>query len=148
MAFVVSKMASDMEYVFYSTIKEKNFVRNNIVKKIVIKGGAGVVNSRTLIAPDNRGVFTEITEEDAKLLETHPVFKRQNANGFVAIVSSEKSNIGATEMQIEDDSAQLTAEDFAEEAEQAENNESELKIADNKVKSKGKSRNSNKRKTK
>lgn len=145
MAFVVSKLSSDVEYSFYATFAEKNFVRNHVKKTILIKGGAGVVNSRTLIAPDGKGVFTEVSDEEIEMLKTHPVFKKHEARGFVAVVASEKSNVGETEMQQEDDGAQLTAEDFADEAAAVENEGSELKIGDKKVNSKGRKSSAKKR---
>lgn len=132
--FVVSKLSSDVKYTTWKTTRDgNNSIKNHVVKEILIKGGCGVVNSKTLIAPDGRGVFTEIKEEDKEFLVNNPVFKKHLEKGFVYFVNSEKSNIGET-LQAEDNSAQLTAEDFAEEAFLAESSESDLKIGNKKVK--------------
>lgn len=132
--FVVSKLSSDVKYTTWKTIKDSNnSIKNRSVKEILIKGGCGVVNSKTLITPDGRGVFTEISNEEKEFLINNPVFKKQMERGFVSIVDTEKSNIGE-KMQIEDTSAQLTEEDFAEEAIWAENTESDFRIGDKKIK--------------
>jgi hypothetical protein len=132
--FVVSKMANDVKYTTWQTMRDgANNIKNRIVREIIIKGGVGVVNSKTLIAPDGRGVFTEISEEDKEFLMNNPVFKRQLEKGYVSIVGNEKSNIGE-KLQADDNSAQLTEEDFSEEANYANINDTDLKIGDKKVK--------------
>jgi hypothetical protein len=132
--FVVSKLSNDVKYTTWATIKDSNnSIKHRIVKEILIKGGCGVVNAKTLIAPDGRGVFTEISSEEKDFLLKNTVFKKHMERGFVNFVESEKSNIGE-KMQIEDTSAQLTEEDFSEEALLAENTESDLRIGDKKIK--------------
>jgi hypothetical protein len=136
--FVVSKMSNSIKYTTWKTVKSgSNNITNNVVHNVLINGGVGVLNSRTLIAPDGRGVFTEITAEDKEFLINNPVFKRHLEKGFVRIVESEKSNVGE-KLQVEDNSAQLTDEDFSNEENIANDYEAELKISDKKVKTKRK----------
>ena len=145
--FVVSTMSGDVEYTAYARKQEGKDLRNIPVKSVCIKGGQGVMKRRELITPYN-GVVTEVSDSDIEMLRSNPIFKRHEQRGFVRIVDFESERKVApmvqNEMTAEDDSAQLTPEDFANEAEIAESNGDELKIGGKKVSSKGRKR-SNKR---
>ena len=143
--FVVSKLSSDVVYTNWVTIKDgANNIKRNIAKKVLVKGGVGVVNSRTLIAPDGRGVFTEISKEEKEELLLNVVFQRHLENSFVSFVESEKSNAGE-KLQVEDNSAQLTDEDFVNEENLAKTYDADLKISDKQVKTRSR-KSSSKRK--
>ena len=113
MPIVVSTLSQGQDYVFYETREEKNGQITNIEKhRISIKGGQGVVDRRTLIAPDG-GVTTEISDADAALLKTHPAFKQHEKAGYGRIVGMQIAVKGAVKhMEPEDDSAQLTDDDL------------------------------------
>ena len=143
--FLVSKLSSDVVYTNWVTIKDgANNIKRNIAKKVLVKGGVGVVNSRTLIAPDGRGVFTEISKEEKEELLLNVVFQRHLENSFVSFVESEKSNAGE-KLQVEDNSAQLTDEDFVNEENLAKTYDADLKISDKQVKTRSR-KSSSKRK--
>ena len=111
MPYVISKMAANTEYTVYKRIQEGKEVRNIPQRSILIKGGQGVTDRRTLLAPTN-GVVTEITDEEAEILKQNTVYQMHEQNGFVKIVYTKETDSDAREMAKEDDSAQLTAEDF------------------------------------
>jgi hypothetical protein len=111
MPYVISKMAANTEYTVYKRVQDGKEVRNIPQRGIVVKGGQGVADRRTLLVPTN-GVVTEITDEEAEILKQNTVFKMHEENGYVKIVYSKDTDSAANEMQKEDDSAQLTKEDF------------------------------------
>lgn len=130
MPFVISTLSQSVDYSFYNRRIDGKSVVNveDVEKRISIKGGQGVIDRRTLITPEN-GVVTEITAEQAERLKDHPVFKIHAANGFVRIVNSKPNeDKPVKDLETGDDSAQLTVDDFAPEAEAAEAQGEELKI--------------------
>lgn len=52
---------------------------------IVINGGAGVANKRTLITP--LGVVTKVTDKQLEQLKREPAFQGHMKNGFITIGS-------------------------------------------------------------
>lgn len=135
--FVVSTMAADVEYVVYKRLADGKELRNTPVRSIRIKGGQGVMLRKSLVTPQN-GVVTPVSAEDADILKDHPVFKKHEKRGFVRLVDYESERKTAqlvnTEMEAEDDSAQLTTDDFAVEAAQlATESGDDLKIGGKKV---------------
>lgn len=112
MPYVISTLSQAQEYAFYDSRQDGGSTINILKHTIRIEGGQGVVNKRTLIAPD-KGVITEISDSDAEMLKDHPVFKIHQANGFVRITGMKMSAQAAIKhLEPEDDSAQLTADDF------------------------------------
>lgn len=111
MPYVISKMAANTEYTVYKRVEDGKEVRNIPQRSILIKGGQGVADRRTLLAPSN-GVVTEISDEEAEILKQNAVFCMQEQNGYVKIVYNKETDAAASEMKKEDDSAQLTQEDF------------------------------------
>ena len=143
MPYVISTLAQDQEYTFYKTIRDGRSIRHipEPEKTVRIKGGQGVMEQKSLLTPDN-GVVTEITDEQAELLKTHPCFLEHEKNSKVRIVNN-KLNVEKTvekHMDKEDDSAQLTPSDFGNEAAEAEAANSEVKINGGKVAAKRGSR--------
>lgn len=139
MPYVICTGAQSVDYSVYRTIEDKHSVRHQLVKTIHINGGQCVMEPKALVTPEG-GVVTQITDEEAELLKNHPVFKEHERNGNVRIVST-KLNVERTvekHMAKDDDSAQLTPEDFAGNAAEAEAANSELKINDRKVAGKAK----------
>ena len=112
MAYVISTLSQAQDYVFYDSRQDGGSTVNNERHRIHINGGQGVTDKRTLIAPDG-GVITEISDSDAALLKDHPVFKIHQDNGFVRFASTEfTAKCAVKNMEPEDDSAQLKADDF------------------------------------
>lgn len=135
MPFVISTLGQPQDYAIYETIEDGHSVRHREAREpIHIKGGQGVMDAKALITPEN-GVVTKVTDEEAELLKKHPCFIEHQKNGKVRIVNH-NLNVGRIvekDMEKDDDSAQLTPEDFAGNAAEAEAANSELKINDRKV---------------
>lgn len=104
---VYSKLATDVEYPEYMQGGADIPVKG---KSVFIKGGAGVAN-KYLQTP--LGVHTEITEEEAEILNRHPVFKIHRDNGFVKIekAKSDVEKVVADMGDKVDPSAPLTEAD-------------------------------------
>lgn len=113
--YVVSKASQNIAYIGW--LKGKNGL-NKKEKTVVIKGGANVLNKKTLETVN--GVVNEITAEDLKFLESLSSFKRHVAGGWMVVCKTkteaekkadqqEKNTDGTVK---KDGSAQLTAEDF------------------------------------
>ena len=79
---------------------------------IVINGGAGVINKKTMETP--KGVITEITAEDLKFLKTQTLFNEKVEAGSYEIVETEKKAKESSKRGKKDKGAQLTAKDFEE----------------------------------
>lgn len=108
--YVFSTLAAAVSYTGYA--KQENDNVPQVQMAVVVNGGTGVANKRTLITP--RGVVTEVTEDEAKFLAAHPVFQIHLKNGFVQI--SDKNADGdeaAADMTGRDESAPLVDEDFS-----------------------------------
>ena len=139
MPYVISTLSQPQEYDFYDSRQDGGSTVNRLTHKICINGGQGVVDRRTLIAPD-KGVITEISDADAEMLKGHPVFKIHQENGFVRITGMKMSAQSAIKhLEKEDDSAQLTADDFGDTALEGAG---DLKINDEKVQPRRKGRSS------
>lgn len=107
MGFITSKMAAGVKYAFYAQNENKI---NVIVDEIEVKGGADVINKRSLDTP--QGVVTELTDKQIDKLKSHPVFKMHLASGAVAILGTEKeAKKVETELE-EDKSSQIKPEDY------------------------------------
>lgn len=107
MAFVTSKMAAGVKYAFYAQNENKINVVTDVIE---IKGGADVINKRSLDTP--QGVVTELTDEQIDKLKSHPVFKIHLANGAVAILGTEKEAKKAETELEEDKSSQIKPADY------------------------------------
>ena len=115
MAYIVSKASQDIEYCDW--MKGRNGL-NQKKKSVIIKGGANVLNKKTMDTPN--GVVTEVSAEDLKFLEACPAFKRHADRGFMFVCKSkadaekkaEKTDKDENGEKKKDGSAQLTKEDF------------------------------------
>lgn len=119
--YVFSTLAADVSYTGYA--KQENDNVPQVQMAVVVKGGAGVANKRTLITP--RGVVTEVTEEEAIFLAGHPVFQIHLKNGFVQISDAKADgDDAAADMTGRDESAPLVDEDFSDNDAQPQGNKS------------------------
>ena len=86
-----------------------------IVKTITLKGGANVIDRRTLITP--QGVITELSDDDFDLLEKTAFYKRMKSRGFLRPVEAKETaeDTKKAGMEKKDNSAQKTEEDFPDE---------------------------------
>jgi hypothetical protein len=105
--YVISTLAADNTYANWN----KSDGVNTINRKVLVRGGAGI-RPRGGVAPE--GVQTEVSDEDAAYLATHPQFMEHAERGFVRIESSERDpDRSAREME-RDGSRPRTAADVAE----------------------------------
>lgn len=79
---------------------------------VTIKGGAFVINKKTMETP--KGVITEVTKEELDFLKTQALFKEKVESGSYEIVESEKKAKESSKRGKKDKGAQLTAKDFEE----------------------------------
>lgn len=78
---------------------------------IVIKGGANVINKKTMTTPT--GIITEVSKEDLDFLKTQWLFNEKVKAGSYEIVEGEKKAKEKAKVRKEKDKgAQLTAKDF------------------------------------
>lgn len=108
MTYIVSHESASVE--FPKWIRTKTGV--DAKGSVVIKGGAGVIDRKTLITP--KGVITEIEEEDLKFLKTQALFNEKVEQGSYEIVENEKKAKESSKKGKKDKGAQLTAKDFEE----------------------------------
>lgn len=113
MPHVYSTLSCDQNYAFYGRGGGDMPVKSHYIH---IKGGTGIANDR-IVTPLG-AVVTEITDEEAEQLRSHPVFQRHEKNGFIRIddkkVDGERA---AASMETADGSAPLTPASYPESAE-------------------------------
>lgn len=107
MKYVTSRMAAGVTYAFYTQGANKI---NVVTDEITIKGGADVINKRSLETPS--GVVTEITDEQCDKLMSHPLFRQHLESGALAVLGTEKEASKADKNLKEDTSRQLKPEDY------------------------------------
>lgn len=109
MKLILSTLSSPNRLVF--TQNRANGSKE-VVKSILINGGANVVDKRTMITP--AGVITELTDEEYAMVISSAWYKRQNAGGFVRPVESksEAEEPKKKGMKSKDNSAQKTDSDY------------------------------------
>lgn len=81
MPYIISKLSANTDYVVYGDVAGGKKV---ILKHILIKGGAGVTDKKTLLLPN--GFATEVSEEDLALLEKNQVFQIHLKNGHITVM--------------------------------------------------------------
>ena len=112
---VFSKLSTDVTYHDYEAGGADLPV---ITKSVTINGGAGVA-TKHLVTP--LGVHTEITEDQAELLNRNGIFQLHKKNGFV-VIEKKKADVEKVAANMADTSdyktsaRQLTAMDFASDA--------------------------------
>ena len=110
MKYVASKLSFAQEFTFYK--RAEGGGPNVRIGGITVKGGCNVRDQHTFILP-SEGVITEISDEDAARLASHPVYRQYFKNGAMRILSSEGDAKRASKDLFEKDgSAQLTEKDF------------------------------------
>ena len=107
MSFITSRLATSVNYTFYT--KGANNI-NVVTDTITVKGGADVINKKSLETP--QGVVTELTDEQIDKLKSHPVFKQHLEGGYVAIVATVKEAKKVEDVLKEYKSKQLTPKDY------------------------------------
>ena len=107
MPYILSKLANDVTYVKYVKGTD-NY--NMPVASVTIKGGAGVVNKKTLMTP--QGVVTKIEDKDLDLLKENKEFQNHVERGFVRYFATNPDVEKKTKDLSKDKSSQLTAADF------------------------------------
>lgn len=82
---------------------------------VLIQGGSNVANKH-LVTP--RGVVTEVSEEQLKILESNETFKRHKARGYIKVerIKAETIEKAVSDMVQRDPSAPLVPEDYDAEA--------------------------------
>ncbi len=112
MPYVFSTLSCDNEYRSFS----KGGGDIPIVEsKILIKGGAGIVN-KNIITP--LGVMTQVTDEELKLLEENESFKMHRDNGYIVVENkkADADEVAKKSMKKNDKSSPVTPEDYVEKA--------------------------------
>jgi hypothetical protein len=106
-AYVYSTLTCDNEYASWI----KNGDQQSIERKVLIKGGHGVMNKH-FITP--LGVVTDVSDEDLEFLEGIDAFQQHKKNGFITVekkkIDAEKA---AANMKRRDQSAPITPADYA-----------------------------------
>ena len=108
MAYIISYESSSVDFPRY--VKTRG--GNDIVGVVSIKGGAYVIDKKTLETP--KGVITEVTKEELEFLKTQYLFNEKVKYGSYEIVESEgkaKERVKKSKKE-KDAGAQLTAQDF------------------------------------
>lgn len=88
MPVIYSTCSSDNQFNVY----DKHERVAGVLKSIVIKGGAGVQNKRTLLTP--MGAATIVTDEEMAILNEDPHFKAFVENGFMTVDEKAKNPPG------------------------------------------------------
>lgn len=85
MPVVYSTCSGDNQFNVY----DKHERVAGVLKSVIIKGGAGVQNKRTLITP--KGAATVISDEELAILNQDPHFKAFVENGFMTVDEKAKN---------------------------------------------------------
>jgi hypothetical protein len=114
---VYSTLSANTEYAAWVTQPGVS----SIEKKVLVRGGAGVAtagNGPNIYTP--KGVRTEVSDEDAKFLTDHGIFKLHQKGGFVTIedAASDPDKV-AENMDADKGGAPKTPADVADEAAKA-----------------------------
>lgn len=88
MPVIYSTCSSDNQFNVY----DKHERVAGVLKSIIIKGGAGVQNKRTLLTP--MGAATIVTDEEMAILNEDPHFKAFVENGFMTVDEKAKNPPG------------------------------------------------------
>lgn len=109
--YVYSTLANDQEY---TTWKKTGNDLPLADRSVVIKGGFGVADKKTIVTSYGAAV-TQITESQLEDLRANEVFQMHEKNGFMVVKDqSESGEVAASDMDTKDNSAPLVPQDFAE----------------------------------
>lgn len=105
--YVYSTLANDNRYAVYV---KGGADLPRVARTILVKGGAGVADSR-LVTP--RGVVTTVTDDELESLLDSKVFNRHLERGFVTVsTAKEDPEAVAADMASRDASAPVVPEDY------------------------------------
>lgn len=106
MPYILSKLSNTQIYTQYA--KGANNL-NQIVKSVVINGGADVTN-KNFVVPD--GVVTKISAEELEVLKANKDFQSHLEQGYVKYFGGTPNVEKEAPKMEKDKSRQLTPEDF------------------------------------
>lgn len=107
--YVYSTLSCDNLYNTYVPKSNDNQF-NEVIRSILIKGGANVCNKYFVT---NKGVVTQVSDEDLALLEKNPCFLEHKKNGFIVVDSKkEDPNEVSLNMSEKDKSAPKIPKDY------------------------------------
>ncbi len=111
MPYVYSTLSSDQEYCQYPRKADPKGIPQ-IIERVFINGKANVTNKKTFVTP--KGVVTEVSDEQLKILDSITAFKDHKEAGFILVESkkAEPAKVAKASMKAKDKSAQLVAADF------------------------------------
>lgn len=109
MPYVYSTCSNDQVFVEYH--KNEANSQNEIVKRVLINGGANVAPVKRLVTP--RGIPTKITEEELEWLKAKKNFQHQVKAGFLSFSDHNvDAEVAAADMNGRDLSAPLVPQDY------------------------------------
>lgn len=110
--YIYSTLSQDTAYTSYKPLLNDRDI-SQVESKILIKGGAGVIN-KNLVTP--MGTVTKVTDEEYAMLEENQVFQMHVQNGFI-VAERAKANINkvAKDMESRDRGSQLIPSDLKKE---------------------------------
>jgi hypothetical protein len=109
--YVFSTASTSIGFPEYSTAPKNGIPQ--IVRNVVIKGGANVPDIKTLVTP--RGIATEVTDDQLAFLMGHKKFQSMVQSGFMTIASDKADmNAALRDMAPKDKSAPKTVDDYKE----------------------------------
>jgi len=82
MKTIYSTLSNDQVFPSYIKKEGKKVAARKVKTAILIKGGANVVNKHH---QTSKFIETQISDEDLKTIEAHPVFKRMIERGFFTV---------------------------------------------------------------
>lgn len=83
---VVSTLSADTRYVDW----DRSGGINRLTRGVLVKGGAGVASRGKGDPVTPEGVITHISDDDARFLAEHKMFREHQEKGFVKIVNVAK----------------------------------------------------------
>ena len=105
--YIISKMAANVNYAIYT----KGARGINEVKQVItIRGGADVIDKKTLVTPE--GVLTPVTDDEFAKLQDNLIFLRHLERGVLKVCTNERNAEKSSVELTKDDSAQLTPKDY------------------------------------
>lgn len=110
MPYVYSTLTADQNYTLYPADADPRQIPKAL-QTVFIAGGANVVDNHSMVTP--RGVVTEVSDEQMKVLEKIPAFDKHRKAGFISIdkIMNAPDEV-AKDMTPQDESSQLVDDDF------------------------------------
>ena len=111
MPYIYSTLSNDQDYALYPNKSDPKGIPQ-IVKTVHVKGKANIIDKTTFVTP--KGVVSEVTEEELKVLEKIQAFRDHKKAGFIKVDANEADpkKVAAADLEPKDRSAQLVAGDF------------------------------------